>query len=378
MIFKEITDLYRFYKKQPANKRRIVFYAERESDTIYVDSLFSHLSNVYKDQFCYITSDIKDTRLRNETPFPVFYSKALLSILMMLLDAKLCIMTLPDLNVFNIKRSLVKEVHYAYFFHSMISTHMGYLENAFDHFDSILCVGPYQRQEIQKREEQKKIPKKKLIEFGYERIEKIYNQCQSNLVNRMDDALEKPTILIAPSWGDLNIFEEMGIELVEKLARFYNVVIRPHPEYIKRKPKHFKQFSSDLNKIENASLNKDVQSDNILIASDLLVTDFSGIGFEFSLGTERPVLFIDCNKKIRNLGYDHLGMTPVEVSYRESIGKVVPPNSDEILEGIKLLLDEKNLYQKKIKDFRTQHLYCFNEPQTAAFEHIKNVVEATS
>ena len=98
---------------------------------------------------------------------------------MMLLDAKVCLMTMPDLEVFNIKKSLLSSVHYCYSFHSMISTHMGYLENSFDHYDSVLCVGPYQKHEIELREKRFSIPKKQLIECGYERLESIYTAYQS-------------------------------------------------------------------------------------------------------------------------------------------------------------------------------------------------------
>ena len=148
-MIREVKEIYRFYKHQTKENRSIMFYAERSSDIAYVEKLISILANNYKGRFVYVTSDPNDPILEEGQAFPAFYSNKLLSILMMLLDSKVCIMTMPDLDIFNIKRSLVAKVHYVYVFHSLISTHMGYLENSFDHYDSILCVGEYQKKEIQ-------------------------------------------------------------------------------------------------------------------------------------------------------------------------------------------------------------------------------------
>ena len=79
------------------------------------------------------------------------------------LKAKVLIMTMPDLETYHIKRSKVFPVHYVYLFHSMNSTHMEFQKNAFDHFDSIFCVGPYQIQEIRATEQLYNLKQKKLI-----------------------------------------------------------------------------------------------------------------------------------------------------------------------------------------------------------------------
>ena len=140
-----------------------------------------------------------------------------------------------------------------------------------------------------------------MVDYGYERLESIYSNYQDQIKRLSSQNKSKKTILIAPSWGEMNILECLGKELVQKLHEKYNLVIRPHPEYIKRSHKQFEELNEFLTDYSNVSMDTNIKSEDSLLESDLLITDFSGIGFEFSLGTERPVLYIDCNKRLGTL-----------------------------------------------------------------------------
>ena len=59
------------------------------------------------------------------------------------------VMTIPDLQNMWLKRS-VHPVHYTYVFHSTNSTHTSYRKGAFDHYDTIMCVGQYHVDEIRR------------------------------------------------------------------------------------------------------------------------------------------------------------------------------------------------------------------------------------
>ena len=73
------------------------------------------------------------------------------SSLYFLYQERVFIMTMPDLGTFYLKRS-VHPVHYVYLFHNMVSSHMTFKPGAFDHFDTIFCVGPHHIDEIRKTE----------------------------------------------------------------------------------------------------------------------------------------------------------------------------------------------------------------------------------
>ena len=86
------------------------------------------------------------------------------TILFKILKAGIMIMTMPDLEVYNIKRSIYS-VHYLYVNHSMVSMHMIYRKGAFDHFDTLFCVGPHHVREIRETEKTYGLKPKKLIKL---------------------------------------------------------------------------------------------------------------------------------------------------------------------------------------------------------------------
>ena len=55
---------------------------------------------------------------------------------------------------------------------------------------------------------------------------------------------------------------------------------------------------------------------------------------EFSFITERPVIFINTEKKINNSNFNDIDAIPLEDSIREKIGVIVEPNESEKIEEI--------------------------------------------
>ena len=78
---------------------------------------------------------------------------------MMKLNCDVAVMTLDDLENFYIKRSYIrKDIEYVYMFHHMTSTHLVCTKEAFDHYDTVLCVGPHQKAELERAGEMRDIP----------------------------------------------------------------------------------------------------------------------------------------------------------------------------------------------------------------------------
>ena len=179
VLLKEMRDFRR-------KKKDVIVYAESSNYHPYLEGLIHQLNG----NVSYITSDIEDLHLRGPD---AFYLSKLFPAFMAVANCKVFIMTLTDLNSFHIRRSF-QPVHYIYVFHSPISTHMIYRQEAFDHYDSILCVGPHQVEEIRKREKLYGLKPKRLIETGYYRLERLYASYK-NYVKKDD----RVTILIAPT-----------------------------------------------------------------------------------------------------------------------------------------------------------------------------------
>ena len=247
-FLREISSLYRFFWKTPGDFKRIVFYAENENYYVNFEGIINELIDKHDQNFCYITSSHHDPMLRTKKiNIKTFYLNKLLPFLMAFVNSKVFIMTLTDLNKFHLKRS-IHPVHYAYVFHALVSTHMMYRDGAFDHYDSILCVGPHQTKEIRQYEKNNGLPAKQLVEAGYYRLERIY-EAYCKYRQKENHQNNQKTVLIAPSWGNDNVLESCGNELITILLKNnYRVIIRPHPETVKRFPGLILSFETKFGK----------------------------------------------------------------------------------------------------------------------------------
>mgnify|MGYP006436634569 CR=1 FL=1 len=135
-------------------------------------------------------------------------------------------MDMPDLNKFHIKRSIKFPVHYIYIFHSIFSIHSYLRHGAIDHYDTIFCVGEHHELEIRETEKFYKLKEKKLIKYGFGRLDSLINE-KDNYPEILSDT--KNLILIVPSYGNKNLLEVCGIELIDILLKSnFKILLRPH------------------------------------------------------------------------------------------------------------------------------------------------------
>lgn len=370
-LLKEIADFYRFFWKTPKKEKKIVFYTEHQGYYPYFEGLIKKLINDYNQTLCYVTSDPHDSTLQNSTThIRAFYSNTLLPFFMAFVNCKVFIMTLTDLDNFHLKRS-ANPVYYVYVFHAAVSTHMVYRYGAFDHYDYILCVGPHHTKEIRKHEELNGLPAKKLLEAGYYRLERIY-QAYQMYCSKKSSSTNKKTVLIAPSWGTSNILECCGEHLVELLLEArYRVIVRPHPETVRRSPELVAILASKFGNNPNFTLEKSIATDDSLLRADVLISDYSGIALEYAFGTERPVLFLDVPTKVQNQRFKELDIEPLELSLRSKIGVIVSPEKlESIPQAISDLIANQALYKKRILELRKQHVYAFGQSSDIGTQYI--------
>ena len=60
----------------------------------------------------------------------------------------------------------------------------------------------------------------------------------------------------------------------------------------------------------------------------MLITDWSGIAYEFSYTTKKPSLFINTPMKVLNPNYAKIGVPPLDITLRDKVG--VSLNLDEL------------------------------------------------
>ncbi len=228
-FFREIKEIIRYYCVGKEN-RQIVFYSEDIASYTYFKGIIDELTQKHMKNICYITSDKNDPLLNsNNDRLHCFYLDRLVPFFTAMCEAKLLLMTMPDLNVFHIKRSKF-DVNHVYLFHNIGSSFPVIRHGSLFHYDTLFCVGPHHVKEIRRQEELYDLSEKELVEFGYFRLEAAYEQYQGFLQdNEERPSAGKARILIGPSWGENSIFNLCGHELMQILLDLeYEVVALSH------------------------------------------------------------------------------------------------------------------------------------------------------
>ena len=373
-LLKEIIDFCRFFCGTKKEDKKIVFYAENEIYYRNFEGILVELLGNKQWVVCYVTSDPNDPVLQKSEPkIKAFYLKKMLPYFTIFVNCKVFVLTMTDLDQFHIKRS-INPVHYVYVFHSPVSTHMIYLFGAFDHYDSILCVGPHHIKEIRKHEERHKLPRKELIEAGYYPLERIYDKYREYL-RKQSQVKGKTTVLVAPSWGIKNILESCGERLVRLLLESgYDVIVRPHPETVKRTTNLMDSLAAKFGNNPAFNMEKSIIVTDSLLKSDVLICDYSGVGVKYAFGTERPVLFLDVPYKIRNEKYKELDIEPLELALRTEIGIIVSVEGlDTIPQVIGKLKADRMKYKKRIRKLRKRYVFAFGRSSEIGAKHIIDV-----
>ena len=377
---KENNDIEKF-NELDLDERSIVFYSENSVILYpYVEEVIRELQN--RDQkVCYLTSSKDDPILKNKNEnVRVFYigdSELEKMNFFLRLKAKMLIMTMPDLGSYHIKRSKVFPVHYVYVFHTIASTHMEFQKSAFDQFDSMFCVGPHQILELRATEQLYNLKQKNLVECGSGLIDKLIRS-RSSLPQQQNflSKNNKKNILIAPSWGKQNLLESIGIELVKILLDAgYNVTVRPHPMTIKKSPKIIKQILEKFEENPDFLLDTKTSSFEQLFFSYALITDWSGIGYEYAFVCERPVIYVDVPKKAHNKEYEKIELVPFEISIRDKIGEIIAvQNIETIPERIEFLYGDGNNFENKIQKIRNDVIFNIGESGKVTANEIIRII----
>jgi hypothetical protein len=333
-LFRHLTNLLGILAL-PREARRVVFYSEGKNYWIYLQSLIEAILKNSDIPVCYISSDEHDPGLQlKHNRFRSFETNEgfIRNWLFENIETDVLIMTMPDINSFQIKRSHHK-AHYIYVQHSLVSLHMAYRESAFSHFDTIFCAGPHHANEVRALEALHNLPEKSIVEHGYSRIESLINKAK----NFTEKEKELHHVLVSPSWGPSGIIESgNGLSIVQQLiSAGLKVTLRPHPQTIKFANSQVMEIVSQLTGNSNFNFEANVTGQESLLESDIMISDWSGSALDYAFGLNKPVLFMDVPRKVNNPNYEKIPLTPIEVSIREKIGDIAQPGADNIVAKVK-------------------------------------------
>lgn len=367
---RERADYKRFFS---VVNKHLVFYSEGSGFYKYYKGMIEYLLEKSNLTMHYITSDPEDQIFaisEKEPRIRAYYigEKKLIT-LMMKMDADIVVMTMPDLENFHIKRSYVrKDIEYIYVPHGMDSLNLTMRTGSMDHFDTVFCVGKHQKEEIQKTEEVYQLPHKNLVEWGY---------CLLDEMRRDYDALpkvehEKKKLLIAPSWQPDNIVDSCLEEILDRLGdKGYEITVRPHPQHVRHKAEQMERLKKKYENNKDICIQTDFSSNSTVFEADLMITDWSGITYEYAYTTLRPVLFINTPMKVMNPEYEKIDTVPINISMRDTIGCSLDLDQlDQLEESVERLLKNSDSYREIIGNFVNEYVYHLGESAEIGAKYI--------
>jgi hypothetical protein len=279
-------------------KERLVMYSEGKQYWNVFKPIVEALDKRGVDSAFY-TSDSDDPGLSFQSPHihAQFIGKGNAAYRFLnFLEADVCLMTTPALDVFQLKRSPGVR-HYAHILHAVTDATF-YRLFGIDYFDSVLLTGDYQKKDIRELEQKRGLPEKRLVTAGCSYLDALADRVAPSgatpppphEAHRAREA--RKTVLVAPSWGANALMRRYALALLEPLANSsYHVIIRPHPQSMLVEKDIVETTRSALASHPNIEWNFDAENIAALSRADILISDFSGVIFDYAFLFDRPVVY---------------------------------------------------------------------------------------
>lgn len=204
--------------------------------------------------------------------------------------ADILLSTTPGLDVYQWKRS--KDVGcYVHMLHAAGEVTM-YRMFGIDYYDAVLLSGEYQIRDIRNLEKLRGLPSKELELTGIPYMDEMLARYRQ----KGPAPEHERTVLLAPSWGKSAILSKYGGKIIEVLLKTgYHVIVRPHPQSFKSEKEMLDKLMKEYPESEQLEWNSDRDNFEVLRRSDILISDFSGVIFDFSLVYDKPIIYTDPN-----------------------------------------------------------------------------------
>lgn len=371
---KEREDYKRFFSI--ANKHFVV-YSEGSGYYKYFKNIIEYILEHSNVTVHYITNDPKDQIFvkakENSQIKPYYIGEKKLITLMMKMDADIVLMTTPDLDNYYLKRSYVKkDVEYIYTNHGVGSDNLTLRTHALDNFDTIFAIGPNIIEEQRALEKEYGLAAKNLVETGYCLLDDMIESYEK--MERKENKIK--TILVAPSWQKDNLLDSCLDELLSGIIREgYRVIVRPHPQYVRLYPMKVERILEQYkdNMSNDFVIETDFSSNVTVYSADLLITDWSNIGYEFSFTTRKPTLYINTPMKVMNPEWKRINIVPFDIKVREEIGASLDLDKlSKVGETVDRLIRDTPAYYDAITALMNESFYHIGHSGEVSGKYILN------
>lgn len=270
----------------------------------------------------------------------IFKSTFFRSLIFLTHKLKILYSSTPGLNKTIFSKSKFTKCKYIYLQHSPVSLTLAYPDEYFDEFDAVQTINIFQYNEM--KEIAKKRPIKcKIFKSKYHFIIDNKNYLDSK------EKINKCDVLIAPSWNTnfykLNCHKILAKKFIERNIKF---ILRPHHMSIKT-------GEVSLRELNEFQINYDLEKEFNLMNYKILVSDWSGIIYEYAILRKKKSLLVNTPKKINNKNYLNYKSIPIEDAARNIFGLSYDiDNLDKLVQKTQEIIkleDTKN--DKEIENF---------------------------
>ena len=204
------------------------------------------------------------------------------------LDADLVFATTPGLDVYQWKRS--KKVRcYVHLLHAPVEVAL-YRMFGLDYYDAVMLSGAYQERDERDLERLRNLPAKELPMIGIPYMDEMAKR----LAAAEPLPAHETTVLVAPSWGETSLFGKYGGRILDILLQTdYHIIVRPHPQSFASEKELMDRLMQAYPASDRLEWNRDTDNFECLRRSDIMISDFSGVIFDFALIYDKPVIYAD-------------------------------------------------------------------------------------
>ena len=272
------------------------------------------------------------------------------------LNAAIVLSTTPGLDVYQWKRS--KDVEcYVHILHGAGEVTL-YRMFGIDYYDSLLLSSQYQLEDVRKLEQLRQLPEKEIQIVGLPYMDEMVQRLKNSGPVEPHDR----TVLLAPSWGPSAIFSKFGGGIIKKLLMTgYHIIVRPHPQSFESEKDMIAKIMKEYPESEQLEWNRDVDNFDVLKRSDLLISDFSAVTFDFALVYDKPIIYADT--KFDKAPYDAWWLKE-EIWTSTALPRIGMKLTEEKMDSLKEMIDtclENPKYAKGREEVRNETWEHFGE-----------------
>jgi YidC/Oxa1 family membrane protein insertase len=218
---------------------------------------------------------------------------------------------------------------------------------------------------------------KAIVNYGFGRLDTLLQEKEKFA---KPDSNLKDLILITPSYGDENLLEKCGIELIDTLLKSdFRVLLRPHFRTLRDSKELIDSIKNKFGKNPSFIFEDGVIPPEYFHNSICMISDWSGISMEYAFTFERSVIFIDVPKKILNPDADDFPLEPIEISIRKKIGHIVSTNNiREIPNIINNLNNNTEDFKKQLKLIRQNTVFNISTSSKIGANYIEKLIQDDS